>query len=200
VYASGERSALQHRPSVCERYPLPPLTISITPKYNSQNGIMRTNSRNLTIPTAVVPLVVFTAALHADDGAASVAAGGIVLRKEPRITMQKEILTSPRTESPSSWTSSTTPVPTSPPRLRFRFRGEATRPIPTLRFQSSTISQFSEFAAGLVRDRNPCHPHRSRLREAPRRYGHQFQQPCRRRTLRLQRRIVAEPTRHAFAK
>jgi|HubBroStandDraft_6_1064221.scaffolds.fasta_scaffold199047_2 hypothetical protein len=54
---------------------------------------MRANSRNLTLATAVIALATFTAALHADDGAASVAAGGIVLRKEPRITMQKEVLT-----------------------------------------------------------------------------------------------------------
>jgi Domain of unknown function (DUF4424) len=31
--------------------------------------------------------------LHGDDGAASVAAGGIVLRKESRISMEKERLT-----------------------------------------------------------------------------------------------------------
>jgi Domain of unknown function (DUF4424) len=43
--------------------------------------------------SALLAVALITSALHADDGAASVAAGGIVLRKEPRITMQKEVLT-----------------------------------------------------------------------------------------------------------
>jgi hypothetical protein len=41
---------------------------------------------------AALALLSGARSLHADDGAASIAAGGIVMVREPRITMQKEVL------------------------------------------------------------------------------------------------------------
>ncbi len=45
-------------------------------------------------PRVLAALAILSAArsLHADDGAASIAAGGIVMVREPRITMKKEVL------------------------------------------------------------------------------------------------------------
>jgi Domain of unknown function (DUF4424) len=44
------------------------------------------------IAAVALCFLVVTAPVRADDGAASIAAGGIVMTREPRITMQKEVL------------------------------------------------------------------------------------------------------------
>ena len=53
----------------------------------------QTNCRCIIVATCgILALSLPASSLSADDGAASIAAGGIVMVREPRITMQNEVL------------------------------------------------------------------------------------------------------------
>jgi hypothetical protein len=61
------------------------------------NDVANHSCENSLIPMRPLPILILAATLAssiaaADDGAASIAAGGIVMKREPRITMAKEVL------------------------------------------------------------------------------------------------------------
>jgi hypothetical protein len=60
-------------------------------KYTDAHAISNRRQHTCVLCGALV-LLAITSQIHADDGAASIAAGGIVMVREPRITMQREVL------------------------------------------------------------------------------------------------------------